>query len=352
MKRVNNLFEQICSLENLQLADEKARKRKTHKYGIKLHERNREANILALREALLKGTFRTSEYSTFTIYEPKERLIYRLPYYPDRILHHAIMNVLEPIWLSVFTADTYSCIKNRGIHAGAQAVKEVLRKDPEGTKYCLKLDIRKFYPSIDHEIMKQIVRRKIKDARLLDLLDGIIDSSETSAEDKAGLQLSEGRPVGIPIGNYLSQYFANLYLTYFDHWLKEEKRVKYYFRYADDMVIFSSDKAELHALRTEIAAYLADRLRLEVKSNWQVFPTDSRGVDFLGFVFYHRYTLLRKKVKQNFCRAVARINRRKIKLDAKAYKQAICSWWGWVKYSDSRHFYKQLSKKFQYEIKF
>lgn len=335
MKRVNNLFEKICSIENLQLADEKARKRKKSKYGIQLHDRNREANILTLREALLNGTFRTSEYSTFTIFEPKERLIYRLPYYPDRILHHAIMNVLEPIWLSVFTADTYSCIKNRGIHAAAQAVKTVLRKDPEGTAYCLKLDIRKFYPSIDHGIMKEIIRRKLKDARLLQLLDGIIDSTD-----------------GIPIGNYLSQYLANLYLAYFDHWLKEEKRVKYYFRYADDMVIFASNKAELHGLITEIKTYLSERLKLEVKSNWQIFPTDSRGVDFLGFVFFHKYTLLRKKVKQNFCRAVARINRRKVQLDAKAYKQALCSWWGWVKYSNSKHFYKQLSKKFQYEIKF
>ena len=108
----------------MQLADEKARRRKRHKYGIKLHDRNREANILALREALLKGTFKTSEYSTFTIYEPKERLIYRLPYYPDRILHHAIMNVLEPIWLSVFTADTYSCIKNRGSTRGRRLLRK------------------------------------------------------------------------------------------------------------------------------------------------------------------------------------------------------------------------------------
>ena len=118
----------------------------------------------------------------------------------------------------------------------------------------------KFYPSIDHEILKQVVRRKIKDKRLLWLLDEIIDSAD-----------------GVPIGNYLSQYFANLYLAYFDHWIKEEKRIKYYYRYADDIVILGSDKNELHSLLHEIRAYLSDRLKLKVKRNYQVFPVDKSG---------------------------------------------------------------------------
>ena len=174
MKRVNNLYDRIISLENLKLADEKARKGKLKTFGVELHDRNREANLQALHEALKNGTYRTSEYSTFTIYEPKERIIFRLPYYPDRIVHHAVMNVLEPIWLSVFTADTYSCIKNRGIHAAAKKLRRVINEDKPGCRYCLKIDIRKFYPSIDHSVLKAIVRRKIKDARLLKLLDEII----------------------------------------------------------------------------------------------------------------------------------------------------------------------------------
>lgn len=150
-----------------------------------------------MHEALKAGTYRTSEYSTFKIYEPKEREIFRLPYYPDRIVHHAVMNVLEPIWLSVFTADTYSCIKKRGIHAAARKLRRVIDKDKPGCAYCLKIDIRKFYPSVNNEVLKSIVRRKLKDTRLLQLLDEIIDSAE-----------------GLPIGNYLSQYLANLILTY------------------------------------------------------------------------------------------------------------------------------------------
>lgn len=139
------------------------------------------------------------------------------------------MNILEPIWLSIFTKDTYSCIKNRGIHKLVNNLKKALKSDPEGTKYCLKLDIKKFYPSINHDILKQIIRYKIKDEELLQLLDEIIDSAE-----------------GVPIGNYLSQFFANLYLAYFDHWIKEILKVIYYFRYCDDITILGSSKEELH----------------------------------------------------------------------------------------------------------
>ena len=156
---------------------------------------------------------------------------------------------------------------------------------------------------------------------------------------------------GVPIGNYLSQYFANLFLAYFDHWIKEEKRVKYYWRYADDIVILAADKESLHALLRDIREYMRG-LQLKVKRNHQVFPVDARGIDFLGFVFYHTHTLLRKSIKQNLCRRVAKLNKRKQKPTKAAYKQAICSWWGWCKYSDSIHFFNKLSNSFPYEIKF
>lgn len=334
MKRIGNLYEKVISLENLRLADEKARKGKLRSYGVKVHDKRREANLIALHESLKNGTFQTSKYHVFTIYEPKERLIFRLPYFPDRILHHAIMNILEPIWVSVFNQSTYSCIKNRGIHKCAKDVKKALKQDPDGTRYCLKIDVRKFYPSINHELLKQIVRRKIKDKRLLALLDEIIDSAD-----------------GVPIGNYLSQYFANLFLAYFDHWLKEQKRVKYYWRYADDIVILAHDKDSLHKLLHEIRAYLHG-LKLKVKHNYQVFPVDSRGIDFLGYVFYHTHTLLRKSIKQKLCRRVAKLNKRKIAPTKEVYKQQICSWWGWCKYCDSINLMNKLSKTFPYEIKF
>src|SRR5690606_2224520 len=143
MKRINNLYENICSLDNLRLADEIARKGKAKQYGVRMHDKNREANLVALHGMLLDKTYKTSPYTVFTIHEPKERLIHRLPYFPDRIVHHAVMNLLEPVFVSTFTADTYSCIKGRGIHAAAKAVRRAL-KDVAGTTYCLMLDIRKF----------------------------------------------------------------------------------------------------------------------------------------------------------------------------------------------------------------
>jgi retron-type reverse transcriptase len=336
MKRIGNLYDEIISIENLQIADEKARKGKIRSYGVQFHEKNREANLLSLHESLKNQTFKTSNYHIFKIYEPKEREIYRLPYYPDRIVHHAIMNVLEPIWVSLFNNDTYSCIKNRGIHAAAKNVKFALKRDIAGTRYCLKIDVRKFYPSIDHDILKKVIRRRIKDKSLLWLLDEIIDSV----------------PSGVPIGNYLSQYFANIYLAYFDHWLKEEKHVRYYWRYADDIVILAPNKDVLHELLHEMRAYLRDNLKLTVKRNYQVFPVDSRGIDFLGYVFYHSHTLLRKSIKHNLFRRVAKMNKRKIIPTKEQYKQQICSWWGWCKYCDSINLMSKIKKLSPYEIRF
>jgi len=314
MKRVGNLYQRICSIENLQLADSIARKGKLKQPGVISHDKNRDKNILQLHEMLINKTYQTSKYTTFLIYEPKERMIFRLPYYPDRITHHAVMNILESLFVSTFTADTYSCIKGRGIHAAVYAVRNALRDVP-GTQYCLKLDVRKFYPSVDHDVLKLLLRRKIKDQDLLWLLDGIIDSAE-----------------GLPIGNYLSQYFANFYLTYFDHWMKQDRKVKYYFRYADDLVIFSDQKPYLHQLLYEIRSYLQEKLKLDVKHNYQVFPVDARGIDFVGYVFYHTHTRLRKTIKQNFARMLA----------TNSNPASIASYNGWASHCNSKHLLKKL----------
>lgn len=314
MKRINNLYAQICSIENLNAADAIARMGKSGQYGVKLHDRNREANIQQLHEALLNKTYKTSSYSTFTIFEPKEREIFRLPYYPDRIVHHAVMLILEPIFVSAFTADTYSCIKGKGIHAASNAVKRALKNEAE-TTYCLKLDIKKFYPNVDHEILKALLRRKFKDVELLWLLDNIIDSAP-----------------GLPIGNYLSQYFANYYLSQFDHWLKEEKGVKNYFRYADDLVFLSGSKEYLHQLLNDVRQYLASKLKLTIKENYQVFPVAARSIDFVGYRHYHTHTLLRKGIKQNFARMIAR----------RKTPSSIASYMGWAKHCDSKNLIKKL----------
>ena len=325
MKRINYLFDKVVTKDNLLLAYQKARKGKSGQYGVKIFDKNVERNIDKLYEELISGTYKTSEYSIFKIYEPKEREIFRLPF-KDRVVHHAIVNIMEPIWTSIFIQQTYSCIKGRGIHAVLKAIKRDL-KDFKNTQYCLKLDIKKFYPSINHDILKIIIRKKIKDIRLLKLLDEIIDSAP-----------------GVPIGNYLSQFFANLYLSYFDHWIKEEKRIKYYYRYADDMVILAADKSSLHALLVDINDYMISKLNVELKGNYQVFPVDDRGIDFVGYVFYHTHIMLRKTIKKRFCRKVAKINKKN--LEPKAYRMAIASHLGWAKHCDSKHLLKTI---LQYE---
>jgi hypothetical protein len=178
------------------------------------------------------------------------------------------------------------------------------------------LDIKKFYPNVNHDILKALIRRKIKDQDLLWLLDEIINSSE-----------------GLPIGNYLSQYFANFYLSYFDHWIKEEKRVKYYFRYADDLVILSDNKPYLHGLLFEIKSYLSIHLKLTVKENYQVFPVEKRGIDFVGYVFRHSHIRLRKSIKKNFARMIARNKN----------NQSIASYNGWASHCDSKNLLKKLT---------
>lgn len=314
MKRLKNLYEQIYNIHNLYKADELASKGKSMQYGVKVHKANADVNLMALQNMLIDKTYRTSRYQVFKVYEPKEREVYRLPYFPDRIAHHAIMNILEPIFVASFTADTYSCIKGKGIHAAANGIKKALT-DKNNTTYCLKLDITKFYPSVDHDILKQLLRRKFKDNDLLWLLDEIIDSA-----------------TGLPIGNYLSQYLANFYLSYFDHWMKEVKRVKYYFRYADDLVILADDKPYLHNLLTDIKRYLNDNLKLRVKGNYQVFPVSKRGIDFVGYKFYHTHTLLRKTIKKNFAKAVK----------ANKPKESIASYLGWAKHCNSKNLIKTL----------
>ena len=314
MKRIGNIFNTIVSKENLLVSELKARKGKAFQYGVRVFDKNKAELIDQLHNELKSKTFKTSQYTTFTVFEPKERLVFRLPYFPDRILHHAIMNKIEPLFTKWFTNDTYSSIKGKGIHNAANNLKKAL-KDKSNTKHCLKLDIVKFYPNVNHEILKQQLRKKFKDQDLLWLLDEIIESAD-----------------GLPIGNYLSQYFANFYLTSFDHWIKEEKQIKHYFRYADDIVILSNSKEHLHQILSDIKHYLNDNLKLKIKKNYQVFPVEARGIDFVGYVFYHTHTLLRKSIKKRFAKAISK----------KKNKQTIAAYNGWTKHCNAKHLLKKL----------
>lgn len=349
MKRIGNLYEKIISVENLRLADEKARRGKLRSYGVQCHDRNREANILALHEVLLTKTYKTSRYQVFKVYEPKERLIYRLPYYPDRIVHHAIMNILEPIWVAIFTHNTFSCVKGRGIEGCARSVERHIRKYRGRPLYVLKIDLKKFYPSMPHATLKKAVRWKIKDRDLLWLIDEIIDSVNGTPHPTREGEVCNGE--SLPIGNYLSQYLANLVLALFMHKVNEEWKIDAD-EYADDIAFYGEDAVQLRvAFHTKIKPYLEEELGLKVKDNWQIFPVaknrydkHGRALDFVGFKFYREQKLIRKSIKQNFCRAVARLNRKNPPPTFKQYKQGICSWLGWAKHCNGKHLLQTIIK--------
>lgn len=347
MKRHGNIFNQVISLDNLRVADETARKGKLRSYGVKVHDKHREANLQTLHEQLKAGTYKPSPYTTFIIHEPKEREIFRLPYYPDRIVHHAIMNVVAPIWRRLFDRDTYCGLPGRGIQAAADRVKYFLRNHPEDCRYCLKIDIRKFYPNVDHDVLKKLVRWKLKDRRVIALIDDLIDSAD-----------------GIPIGNHPSIFFALLYFARFIMWLRQDWAKQHGVKlimidYADDLVFFASDKKILHQLLADMADYLARELKLEIKANKQIFPIarthrdkHGRGVDFLGYVFYLEETRLRKGIKKNFARAIGNMRRAKKPISEADFLQRCASWWGWCKHSDSKYLIQKLNKTAPYEIKF
>lgn len=297
MKRAGYLYAEICSMENLELAHQNARKGKSYYEEVKKIDADKETYLRELQHRLMTHTYKTSPYEIFERTEGRKlRKIYKLPYFPDRICQWAIMQVIEKYLIRTMTADTYSAIPGRGTELVRKRMVEALRNDPEGTAWCLKIDVKKYYPSIDIDILKQKYRRIFKDKELIWLLDEILDSCPDS---------------GVPIGNYISQYSGNIYLSDFDHVVKEQWGVKYYFRYMDDMVFLAASKEELQALIVKIKGYMRTELRLQIKDSWSLFRVDDRGIDFVGYVFTHEHIRLRKNIAKSLKRTSSKIRYRR-----------------------------------------
>lgn len=324
MKRHGNLFDLIASKENLLVAFNKAKKGKSRQRKVNVVARNLDKMLSDLHESLVSGNYHTSPYKTRTIYEPKERLIYILPFYPDRIVHHAIMNVLEPVWNNLMYYHSYACRKGKGMHRGSTLCMAYVKR----YKYVLKCDVSKFYPSINHEVLKKIIRKKIKDGRLLMLLDEIIDST--------------GTPTNVPIGNYLSQWFGNLYLNELDEMVKHKLGVKSYIRYSDDFVLFSNNKQELHEWARRIREFLASKLCLRM-SKCDVFPV-SRGVDFLGYRHFPNKILYRKRTVKSSKRHVKETMHllRSGRISKEQALSKLASVVGWIKHAQCHNLYNAM----------
>lgn len=368
MTGTKDLFNSICSMDNLYRAYQNAKSGKGWYKEVKQIEKRPFYYLAGLQYMLKNHLFKTSEYEIFILNEgKKKRDVYKLPFFPDRIAQWAILQVIEPFLVANMTADTYSAIPGKGIQPivndlrGYYKTKRVdgkkksvwvpsiLLSDEENTRYCYKIDLHHYYQSINHEVLKQKFRKVFKDPELLWLLDEIADSINTATEeDLIELSLSGEIEVdpntGIPIGNYMSQYSGNFYLSSFDHWVKEELQVKHYYRYMDDVVIFASSKEELHEIHRKVTAYTRDYLHLNIKGNYQIFPTKVRGVDFVGYRFFGEYTLLRKSTAINFKRKM-RACRKKMENNIPPTYSEWCSfnsYKGWLGNCDSY----RLSKKY------
>lgn len=325
MKRHGNLFPAIVDEGNLRAAHANARKGKTWQRGVQAVDADLDTRIAELREQLLDGGYSTGRYSRKIVRERgKERVIHRLPYWPDRVVHHAIVQVLAPTWTSSLIRHTYASIPGRGIHDAASIVRRQLRTDPEGSAWCLRMDVRKFYPSIPHAPLKELLRRRVKDPRALVLLDDVVDSIDVT-----------GPGVGIPIGNYLSQWFANLYLGPLDWRIKQHHKVGYYHRYCDDMIALHADRDRLHAVREDTAEQLA-AIGLALKGNWQAFPSADRGVDFVGYRMWPDKTLLRQGSKRRMGARLSIANARRSEAQLRRALRSVPSYDGWTRFGCCR----------------
>lgn len=281
MVTVNNIYPGIYNFENLLAAFYKARKNKLDKADVLKYQLNLEENLIDLQNHLIYKSYEQGRYKEFKIYEPKERMVLALPF-RDRVAQHALMNVIDPIFEKGFVYDSYACRKNKGTVAGVIRLQKFLNKYDGG--YFLKGDIKKYFYSIDHEVLKKLVRRKISCKNTLWLIDKIIDTTENP---------------GLPIGNLTSQLFANIYLNELDKFCKHQLRAKHYMRYMDDFLILHKDKAYLKKCFAEIKEFLNVELRLQLNKKSYV-ENLSKGINFLGYRSWHYNRLMRKRnIKRN-----------------------------------------------------
>jgi len=279
-----NLWPTVVSWDNLLSAYKKCRRRKRYKRAAVAFDACWESELLQLRHELVSNSYRPGEYYHFQIHEPKPRKISAAPF-RDRVVHHAVVNVLEPIYERRFIPDSYACRRGKGTHKAISRAELYLRRYP----YYLKTDIVRFFPNVDHEVLKTLIEKHIQDAQLLNLIQRIIDSGAGILTDQASNVYFPGddlfalsRPRGLPIGNLTSQFFANLLLDPVDHFIKEQLRVPGYVRYADDLVLFGPSKAFLWECLERLTLELAS-LRLKLHGGkTQVRPQYCR-LRFLGF---------------------------------------------------------------------
>ncbi len=334
MEAPDSLYAQICSFENLYLAYRKARKGKRGRAEVAGFEFHQEEQLLRLRDELASGTWTPGAYHNFFIHEPKRRLVSAAPF-RDRVVHHALCNLIEPIWERRFIFDSYANRAGKGTHRAILRCNEFARK----YKYLLQCDVEQFFPSIDHAILRAAIAGVIQNQQVLALTDRILQSGVGVLSEAYQMRWFPGdnlwaalRPRGLPIGNLTSQFWANVYLNGFDHFVKRELRCPAYLRYVDDFLLLADDKAILWRWKEAIIERMA-RLRLTLHEP-QVYPVHT-GIPFLGFRIYPAHRRLKKRRGIAFQRRFRDLYRQWLagqiprgRLDASARSWAAHAAWG------------------------
>lgn len=325
MKRHGGLFEQIVDPDNIELAFNKAKKGKIWRESVQRIERDKKKKLAELRQLFLDGTFRTSKYNVKVIFEPKRREIFILPFFPDRIAQHAIMNVVAPIWDSMFIPDSFACRKGKGQHAGSKRCMQFTRRN----EWVCQFDISKFYPSIPHGKLLEVIRRKIKDEKVLHLFTDIIESI--------------GEERNVPIGNFTSQWFGNLYLNELDQFVKHRLHIRDYLRYCDDFLIFGNNKEELKRLADTVEAFVIWILGMKL-SKKSLYPT-AHGIDFLGYRHFPSGKILVRKATAKRIRTRLKVIPWALKHGRITKEQALgklASANGWLKHANAHNLRKAI----------
>jgi len=294
---MNNIYDEIISFENLILAWKKARKGKTKKDYVIEFEKELFYNLMALHYELKYLTYFPKPLKTFVLRDPKTRVISK-SYFRDRIIHHAIVNILEVIFCKRFIYDSCANQLGKGTLFALKRFEKFQRmvtKNYTRHAFCLKADIKHYFQEVNHNILLSIIKKKVSDIKTISLIEKINANSERRERERLTSWLESQDKKGMPLGNLTSQFFANIYLTELDYFIKHKLKVKYYIRYVDDFVILHQSREHLEILKKEINKFLKERLKIELHSQKSRIISLLEGVDFVGFRNFSHQRLLRKR---------------------------------------------------------
>lgn len=340
MKVWHNLYPKLITKKNIFRGWREFLVGKKKKKDVIYFQHNLEENLNNLYTSLKKQTYNPGLYTGFYVRDPKIRLIHKATV-PDRVVHHIVSIILEKIYEPTFYAHSYSCRKNKGTHRGVLALQKMaLKASKNNTRTCwaLKCDIKKFFASVNQQILFEILQRRIKDQDFLELLHKIINSFYSDRTE----DLSNKK--GIPIGNLTSQLFSNIYMDVLDQFIKHKLKIKYYIRYADDFVILSHNKIELETLVNPIHEFLKDKLDLDLHPDKIIFRKLTSGIDFLGYIIFPYYILPRTKTKRRLIKKIRRRIReyKRGKISKEILNQTIQSYLGYLSHANAYKFKQQL----------